>query len=247
MGRSLFFICTANATFGATEALGACCSSNISTDVNPTCETAHVDELAHCLGQRGQYIDTCVLEGVSVRTSTSDQFSSASAVRPKLSLLAMVTVALGLLGVVSAVPTGTGVQCTQFAPAPESDWRSEHGTKWTSISPEVACTDLTPCPVSADTGAEWRSAFSTPNDITIGADITALVKQLGKPYVGAAKFPQVDPKFYVAPGHTGVIRAWAGAMLIPGTFTNCTDGKQYGGEALVVDPTRVGINLVQKP
>lgn len=247
MGRSLLFTCTANATYGATEALAACCSSNISTDLNPTCETSRVDELSHCLGQAGQYIDTCVLSNVQVRTSTSDQFSSAPSVRPKLSLLALVTIGLGLLGVVTAVPTGTGVQCTQFTPAPERDWRPEHGTKWTTISPEVPCTDLSPCPVSADTGAEWRSAFSSPNDITIGADITALVKEIGKPYVGAAKLPQVEAKFYVAPGHTGHIRAWAGAMLIPGTFTNCTDGKQYGGEALVVDPTRVGINLVQKP
>lgn len=247
MGKGTWYTCTANATFGATEALAACCSTAISEAVNPTCETARIDDLASCLGERGQYIDTCVLQGVSVKTSVSDQISAASAPRPKLSLMVLVTIGLGFLGAVSAVPVGTGVECTSFVPAPERDWESSHGTKWTDVSPSVPCNSLSPCPVSPDTGAEWRSAFSSPNDITIGADITALVKSVGKPYVGAARMAQVSAQFFVAPGHTGVIRAWADAMLVPGTFTNCSDGKQYGGSGLLVNPTRVGVNLVMKP
>lgn len=244
----MLFTCTANATLGATDALAACCSSQISADVNPTCETGKLDALASCLQARGQYIDTCVLSGAKVRTSSSDKFSAGTrAAPPRLGVLGLLTLALCFLGAVLAAPAGSGVQCTQFVPAPRSDWRAEQATKWTPVSADVPCAGAAPCPVASDTGAEWRSAFSTPNAIAVAADIAALVKEVGEPYVGAARLPHVAAQFFVAPGHIGHIRAWAGAMLVPGTFTNCTDEKQYGGSALLVDPTRIGVSLVQKP
>lgn len=297
----MLFTCTANSTDGAVEALSACCPKNVSSDVNPTCQTQKVDDLAHCLQQRGQWIDTCVVGGLKVHTSQNDQLpSSAIALpRPKLSLLALVTLGLALLGTVTAAVPGEGVQCNKFTPSNRTEWRTDHATQWTPVSKEVTCpgppfedivsaafsasmsaswaassaaaahtavdtayapeatmgsggststngTTYSPCPVSTDTGAAWRASFSSPNAIKINVDIAEVVKLAGKGYAGAARLDQINAKFYVAPGHTGVIRAWAGAVTIPGSFDECTDGKRYSGEAVVLDPSRIGVSLVQK-
>lgn len=139
-------------------------------------------------------------------------------------------------------PSNTSAASAHPPPSPPSR-RSARSAD----SADSASSGGAPCPVALDAGAEWRAQFSTPNDITVGADIAALVAAAGAPYVGALRVPALAGTLFVAPGHTGHVRAWAGALMIPGTFTECSDARQYTGEAVVIDPTRIGVSLVQRP
>lgn len=179
---------------------------------------------------------SCGLSGSPLQsTSTSPSQLSPSPVLPSPSLSATSNV--------SAQPA------TPSTPPTAPAGTSTHTTSSIQLSLTTTCDIYRagPCRAGPDQPSEtltWKVQWDATTDAEADIRNFKVGEVVGAPYAEAVAMETDGMEMWVPIGIKGYLAAATRAVEVPGTFTDCGDGKEYQGRVLVPSSEGVTCNVV---